>query len=107
MYYVETIQFYGHGHKYILGPTKTRFSPSCQARAKMRYCTLDLLILLSLWRTLKVKKKMTTKQSEEYFFHQCCKKMTTNIVMAPRFCLAAHTERLFVSHFSLVISAAA
>ena len=50
---------------------------------------------------------MTTKQSEEYFFHQCCKKMTTNIVMAPRFCLAAHTERLFVSHFSLVISAAA
>ena len=90
MYYVETIQFYGHGHKYILGPTKTRFSPSCQARAKMRYCTL-LNIIITL-EVIESEKKMTTKQSEEYFFHQCCKKMTTNIVMALRFCLAAHTE---------------
>ena len=54
-----------------------------------------------------MKKKMTTKQSKEDFFHQCCTKMATNTVMAPRFCLAAHTERSFDSHFSSAISAAA
>ena len=54
--YDKAIRVYFHEHKYVLEPTKTRFSPRCKARANISsekgpkhiYARKNLLLLLSL-----------------------------------------------------------
>ena len=88
---------YVRGHKYVLGPSQTHFSPRLAARAKMSVSqaqnifmpkninSITIIITLEGIEKIKTEKKMTTKQSEEYFFHQRCEKTSTNFEMASRF----------------------